>query len=130
MKAVLTINDKQELQTMLGRKPIILKLPRLKEIKSKDFWGIVFLLSAIALLVPIVTYNFGFRNGSTEGYAKGHDAGYNQAVQEMVANTHLTFTDALAWNIRLHLDTYVAWFGLVIGLAWVFHGVGFHLVKL
>lgn len=28
------------------------------------------------------------------------------------------------------LDQYIAWFGVVIGLAWVFHGVGFHLVKL
>lgn len=130
MKAVLTIKDRQELLTMLGRKPIIIKLPKRKDIHIRNKFVFIIVISLLALSVGISGYQFGIDKGIKVGYSTGHQAGYNEAVNEILQNKDLTLTEALAWNLRLHLDKYVAWFGVVIGLAWVFHGVGFHLVKL
>ena len=132
MKTTITVNDKDEARRLLEKKrpiKISVKFPNYKFKDSREFWLIAFCWIAITIFVGVSTHFIGYREGSSEGIERGYDIGYRQAVNDVISMNGLSLSEAIAWNVRLNMDSYIAWLGIVLGLAWIIHGVGFFIVK-
>jgi len=88
------------------------------------------LISTICLIIGIfatgiLSHKIGYNDGMTRGLDEGYTEGYNAQLDP--SYEELTLKQAIAFNIKHNLDNYINWFGLVVGLGWVLHGVGFKL---
>lgn len=124
MRTTISLNGDRELRSFLRKKPLI-KFPEIK--KSKTFYTLLVVSIAFVILSSIVFHMIGYRNGSENGYREGVEKGEKRCLKENF-NTNMDLKDAISFNIRYNLDKYIWWLGVVVGLAWIIHGVGFKLV--
>ena len=117
--------EERELKRFLRKKPLIeIKFPTPK---SKLF-TLGFLVSMVFIIITaVLLQNIGYDKGKEYGYINGYNKGEKVCLQNNY--NELTLNQAIAYHIKYNLITIFGWFGLVIGIAWIFHGVGFHIVK-
>ena len=114
--------SEKELRKLLKVKQIKINVPSLTPIKF--YWIFI----AMAVLIGgsgALFHSVGYSNGMARGYDEGYTVGYNTQLDS--SYSELTLYQAIAHNIKHNLDGYIGWFGLVVGLGWILHGVGFKL---
>jgi len=120
----INMNGKEYLK-FLNRKPQIkINFPKLEQ---RHFYIVLLIFAITTLIVGVLMYNLGEKSGSRYGYSKGYDSGEKVCLRDSYEG--LSLKSALAYNLKYNLNKYIGWFGLVVGLAWVFHGVGFFIVR-
>lgn len=111
-----------ELRKLLKVKKIKLNFPR-----TQDKWFYLLCLMSLMVIMTssVLFHSMGYDKGRALGYDSGYAEGYSAQLNPNYEG--LTLSGAIAFNIKHNLDDYIAWFGLVVGLGWVIHGVGFRL---
>lgn len=114
--------SEQELRKLLKVKKIKLNFPR-----TQDKWFYVMGLVSLILLMGsgVIFHTIGYDAGRARGYDEGYATGYSAQIDPNYEG--LSLSEAIAFNIKHNLDSYIGWFGLVVGIGWILHGVGFKL---
>jgi len=123
MKPTIEFDNERELKKFLRKKPLIQikKLPKIKNPFNPLVGASILVLLLITSL--IVVYNVGKDIGHKEAYVHGYDMGFK--VAEKYSYENMTLKEVATQNIKTNLSSYISWFGLIVGIAWIIHGVGF-----
>lgn len=124
MKANLELTEKEAKKIFRKQKMYNIKFP---PIESRVYYISLIVMLIALIVLPVVFYNMGKNDGERYGYSRGYDAGEQAALKGQYKD--LTLENAVAYHLKYNIPKIFWWIGIVVGLGWVFHGVGFHLVK-
>ena len=122
MKANIELN-KEELKRFVRKKTFTIKFPKLEQ---RTFYWIIFAFFLTSWIAGIVMYEIGEKQGSRDGFSRGYDSGEEACLRDNYEE--LTLKQSLAYIVKYNLPKIFTWIGLVVGIGWIIHGVGFKIL--
>lgn len=114
--------SEHELRKLLKVKQVKINFPRTKD---KHFSYLMITYIILIIIAGIIFHSLGYSSGRERGYDEGYATGYSTQIDPDYEG--LSLSGAIAFNIKHNLDSYIGWFGIVVGLGWILHGVGFRI---
>jgi hypothetical protein len=122
MKANINVNEDELEELMNRRRRIEIKFPKLEQ---KTFYLILGGILVFSIFLSFISHDSGFQSGIHNGYQNGFNDGEKVCIGKNMPN--LSLSESLGYFVRYNMSGIAQWLGIVLGISWIIHGVGFRV---